>query len=152
MADTEDLISQDLKQAMLAKDAHKVSVLRSLKSAFTYAKVAPGADPEGLSDEAVLAIVAKEAKKRQESADSFRQAGQEDRAAEELAEKAIIDAYLPAQLSEDELKTLVDKAVGALDEISPKAMGHVIGTVKQQAGPAADGALIAKLVKERLQQ
>lgn len=146
----EDKISQDLKQAMLAKDATKVSVLRSLKSAFTYAKVAPGANPDGLSDEDVLTIVAKEAKKRQESADGFTQAGQPERAADELAEKAMIDAYLPAQLSEDELKGLIETAVAHLDEISPKAMGQVIGTVKQQAGPAADGALIAKLVKERL--
>jgi len=147
----EDKIAADLKSAMLARDAQRTGVLRSLKSAFTYAKVAPGAAEDGtLADDAVLAIVAKEAKKRQESADSFTQAGQPDRAAEELAEKAIIEAYLPAQLSEDELKVLIEEEVAKLDDVSPKSMGQVIGAVKVKAGPAADGALVARLVKERL--
>jgi uncharacterized protein YqeY len=149
----ENKISQDLKAAMLAKDAQKVSVLRSLKSAFTYVKVAPGYvadDNDGLSDETVMGILAKEAKKRQESADSFQQAGQTDRAKSELAEKAMIQVYLPAQLGEAEIRELVTKAVAALDEVSPKMMGQVISSVKQQAGPTADGALIARLVKESL--
>jgi uncharacterized protein len=157
----EQKISQDLRTAMLAKDAQKVSVLRSLKSAFTYVKVAPGyvaSTSDGLnennelSDEAVMSILAKEAKKRQESADSFHQAGQEDRAQAEAEEKAIIEAYLPAQLSEDAVRELVTKAIAELDDVSPKAMGQVIAAVKQQAGPTADGALIARLVKEGLSQ
>ena len=146
----EDKITQDLKQAMLAKDATKVSVLRSIKSAFIYAKVAPGAAGGPLSDETLLALIAKEAKKRQESADSYTAANQLERAADELAEKAIIDGYLPAQLTEAELIELVAAEVAKLPEVSPKAMGSVIAAVKQQAGPAADGALIARLVKERL--
>lgn len=149
----EDKISQDLKTAMFAKDAQKVSVLRSLKSAFTYVKVVPGyvADNNGgISDDTVMAILAKEAKKRQESADSFRQAGQADRAESELAEKAMIEVYLPAQLSEADVRELVAKAIAQLDEVSPKMMGQVISAVKQQAGPTADGALIARLVKEGL--
>ncbi len=149
----EQKISQDLKTAILAKDAQKVSVLRSIKSAFTYVKVAPGFEggTSGvLSDEVVMAILAKEAKKRQESADSYNQAGQSERAQAEADEKAIIEAYLPAQLSEAEVRELVDRAVAALDEVSPKAMGQLIATVKQQAGLTADGALIARLVKESL--
>jgi len=138
---------------MLAQDSLRVSVLRSIKSAFTYAKVAPGAkiaDDGKLDDETVVQLLAKEAKKRQESADSFEKAGQPQRVEAELAEKAIIDAYLPAQLSEEELRQLVETEVAKLEEISPKVMGQVIGAVKQQAGPAADGGLIARLVKERL--
>lgn len=150
----QEKISQDLKAAMLSKDAQRTSVLRAIKSAFIYAKVAPGADAATaggqLDDQAVMTILAKEAKKRQESADSFRQAGQPDRAEAELAEKAIIEEYLPAQLSPDELRALVEQAVSQLPEVSPQAMGQVIGQVKAQAGPAADGALIASLVKERL--
>ena len=151
MADMQDRIVQDLKAAMLNRDAVRTSVLRSIKSAFIYAKVAPGSDgSEDLSDEAVLLILAKEAKKRQESADSFVQAGQPDRAEAELAEKVIISEYLPAQLSEAEVKAIVDEVVAQFDEVSPKLMGQVIGQVKVKAGPSADGALIARLVKERL--
>ena len=141
---------------MLAQDSLRVSVLRSIKSAFTYAKVAPGAkiaDDGKLDDETVVQLLAKEAKKRQESADSFEKAGQPQRVEAELAEKAIIDAYLPAQLSEEELRELVETEVAKLEEVSrssSRAMGQVIGAVKQQAGPAADGGLIARLVKERL--
>lgn len=149
----QDKINQDLKTAMLSKDVLRTSVLRSIKSAFIYAKTAPGADPSGqLTDDEVLTILAKEAKKRQESADSFEQAGQPDRAQEELAEKAIIEEYLPAKLSDDELKALINEVVAGLDEVSPKVMGQVIGQVKAKAGPAADGGQIAQLVKERLSE
>jgi uncharacterized protein YqeY len=147
----QDKINQDLKTAMLSKDVLRTSVLRSIKSAFIYAKTAPGADRSGeLGDDEVLAILAKEAKKRQESADSFVQAGQPERAQDELAEKAIIEEYLPAKLGEDEVKALIEEAVAGLDEVSPKAMGQVIGHVKAKAGPSADGGQIAQLVKERL--
>jgi len=152
MGTVEAQINQDLKQAMLAKDTVKLNVLRSIKSAFTYAKVAPGASAEALTDDEVMVLVAKEAKKRQESADSFMQAGQPERAEAELAEKAMIEVYLPAQLSESELRELIEIAVNGLSEVSPKAMGQVIGAVKAKAGPAADGSLIARLVKERLNQ
>jgi uncharacterized protein len=147
----QDKINQDLKTAMLSKDVLRTSVLRSIKSAFIYAKTAPGANPSGeLTDEEVLVILAKEAKKRQESADSFVQAGQPDRAESELAEKTIIEEYLPAKLSEDEVKALIEEVVAGLDEVSPKAMGQVIGQVKAKAGPSADGGQIAQLVKQRL--
>jgi uncharacterized protein len=148
----QDKIAQDLKAAMLSKDVLRTSVLRSIKSAFTYAAVAPGATSSELGDDQVLAILAKEAKKRQESADSYKQANQSEREAAELAEKRIIEEYLPAQLSEDELRALVETAVSQLGEVSPKAMGQVIGQVKAKAGAGADGALIARLVKERLSQ
>lgn len=146
----EDKITADLKEAMLSKDVRRTSVLRSLKTAFTYAKVAPGASEGGMSDDAVIQILAKEAKKRQESADSYLQAGQPQRADDELAEKNIIEEYLPAQLSEDELLGLIEEAVAKLGQVTPQAMGQVIGAVKAKAGPAADGGLIARLVKERL--
>jgi len=147
----QEQVQQDLKAAMLAGDARRVSVLRSLKSAITYALVSGSAKSEGLNDEEVLAIFSKEAKKRQESADSFVKAGNQERADEELAEKAIIEGYLPPALSEDEVKILVEQAVAQLNEVSPRAMGQVIASVKQASQGRADGALIAKLTKERLQ-
>lgn len=151
----EDKITSDLKEAMLAKDAFRTSVLRSLKSAVTYAKVAPGSNDRGLPDDEVMQILAREAKKRQESADSFLKAGQPERADDELSEKNIIDAYLPAQLNEDELRGLIEEVVAKLDaaELSSKGtVGQVIGAVKAKAGPVADGAAIARLVQERLRQ
>lgn len=143
-------VEQDLKAAMLAGDTQRVTVLRSLKSAITYAKVAGQNKVDELSDAEVLQIFAKEAKKRQESADGFSAGGKTESAAAELAEKVIIEAYLPPALSEDEVAQLVDAAVAKLAEKSSKAMGQVIAEVKAAAKGRADGALIAKLTKERL--
>ena len=78
------------------------------------------------------------------------QGGDQGRADAELAEKAIIDAYLPKQLSEAEISKLVDEAIAETGAAGPQAMGQVIGDVKKQAGAAADGAVIARLVKEKL--
>jgi uncharacterized protein YqeY len=144
-------LEQDLKVAMLARDTRRVSVLRSLKSAITYALVAGKTKSDGLSDEEVLRLFVKEAKKRQESVDSFMVAGSPERAKEELAEKAIIESYLPPALSEIEVKKLVDETLSQFAEISPKIMGQAISQVKDAARGRADGALIARLVKERLQ-
>lgn len=143
-------IEQDLKVALLEGDKLKVSTLRSLKSAILYEEVARGERQHGLSDEGILAVLAKEAKKRQESADLYLKGGEEPRAEQELAEKAIIENYLPAKLSEDELVKVIDTVIESNDAAGPQAMGQVIGQVKQQVGAAADGATIARLVKERL--
>jgi uncharacterized protein YqeY len=148
-----DQITADLKQAMLAGDKLKVEVLRGLKSAILYAEVAAGArSGGGLDDIAVTAVLSKESKKRQESADLYTQGGAGDKAQRELSEKAIIDGYLPASLSEAELQALIDKVVTALGGLNPQTMGQVIGRVKLDAGPAADGAIIARLVKETMGQ
>lgn len=146
----EDRIEQDLKTALLAHDAQRVSVLRGLKSVILNVKVAEGKRESGLSDDEVLAIFSKEAKKRQESADLYEQGGSAEKAEAELAEKAIIEEYLPEQLSEDELAKLIDEAIAATGAKEQKDMGKVIGMVRSKAGSAADGALIAKLAKEKL--
>ena len=106
----EDKLEQDLKTALLAHDAQRVSVLRGLKSVLLNVKVAEGKRDNGLEDDQVLTIFAKEAKKRQESADLYKQGGDVDRETAELAEKAIIQEYLPEQMSEEELAKLVDEA------------------------------------------
>ena len=146
----EEKLEQDIKSAMLARDAQRLSTLKQVKSVLLNVKVASGKRASGLSDEEVLPILAKEAKKRQESADLYRQGGSLDRADTELAEKAIIEAYLPAQLSEDEVIRLVEKVIAETGASGPQAMGPVIGQVKKLAGPGADGATIARLVKEKL--
>jgi uncharacterized protein YqeY len=148
----EATLDQDLKAALLSHDAPTVSTLRMLKSALLYAKVAAGSKGSELDDDTVISIFSKEAKKRQESADLFARGGNRAKADAELAEKATIEKYLPAQLSEDEVKTLVDEVVSALPDADPSKMGQIIGQVRAKAGAAADGGTIARLVKERLAQ
>lgn len=143
-------LEQDVKSALLAGDKDRVTTLRGLKSVILYAEVAKGSRAEGLDDQEILVLFAKEAKKRQESADLYKQGGNEEKAAAELAEKAIIEGYLPKQLTDDELIAIVDEVVAGFTEISPQLMGQVIGQVKQKTEGRADGARIAKLVKERL--
>jgi uncharacterized protein YqeY len=103
-----------------------------------------------LSDEEVTAVFTKEAKKRQESADLFAQGGNQEKAEAELAEKAVIQQYLPEQVGEEDIIKIVDQVITETGASGMQAMGQVMGAVKQQTGAGADGALVAKLVKERL--
>lgn len=145
-------IDHDLKTAMIAQDKAKVTTLRGLKSVILDAEIAEGKRDSGLSDEAVTQLLVKEVKKRRESIELYEKAGATDKAEVEKAEISCIEQYLPAAMSEDDIKALVDKAVAAAGEVSMQQMGQIIGQVKAQAGPAADGAVIAKLVKEKLSQ
>lgn len=148
----EQQIEKDLKAALLASDRIKVATLRSLKNALLYAKVGENSRSTALTNETVISILSKEAKKRQESADLYSQAGEAERTKTELAEKAIIDTYLPAQLAEDDIMQIVDQTIDELSVHDTSSMGKVIGIVKQKTTGAADGATIARLVRERLSQ
>lgn len=148
----EQRLEQDLKKAMLAGDAKRVMTLRNMKSALLNVKVASGKRESGLTDEEVLPVLSKEAKKRQESADFYVQGGSQERADQELSEKAIIEEYLPKQLSAEDVAVIVDEVITSLGVSGPAAMGQVIGQVKAKTGASADGSLIAKLVKEKLAQ
>jgi|AntRauTorckE6833_2_1112554.scaffolds.fasta_scaffold00341_10 uncharacterized protein YqeY len=143
-------LNTDLKQAMLAGDKARAETIRGLKSAILYAEVAGSNREDGLSDEKAVAVLAKEAKKRQESIDAYQQSGNHEQAEAEQAEKVIIDGYLPEQVSEEELKAMVEKACESYNELSMRDMGEIIGKIKAQAGPGADGSLVARLVKERI--
>jgi uncharacterized protein YqeY len=143
-------LERDLKVALLAGDKERATVIRSLKSVILYAEVAKGVRDDGLGDAEIIELFAKEAKKRQESADLYIKGGSEDRAALELAEKKIIEGYLPQQLSEEELVAIIDQTVTDIDATGLQVMGMVIGKVKQLTSGRADGARIAALVKERL--
>jgi uncharacterized protein len=146
----EQQIEQDLKTALLAGDSERVTTLRGLKATLLNVKVATGKRDSGLTDEEVLPHLSKQAKQRQESADMYVQGGDQARADKELAEKAIIEAYLPAQLSEAEVSQLIDDVISASNASGMSAMGQVIGQVKAQTGATADGSVIARLVKEKL--
>ena len=148
----EKRIEQDLKAALLSGDSLKASTLRSIKSALLYVKVEKGKRDSGLTEDEEIAVLAKESKKRQESADLYLRGKSEERAETELKEKAIIDQYLPKQLSEAELIAVVDGVISESGLQGVSDMGKAIAAVKQKTAGAADGAMVARLVKERLQK
>lgn len=144
----ETRLEADIKQALLGGDKPRAEVLRGLKSAMLYEKVAKNLREQGLNDEQFMAIVTREVKKRAESADLYAKAGVQDRADKELSEKAILEEYLPQQLTDDELNAIVDDVVGLLGDDAP--MGQVIGAVRAKVGARADGKRIADAVKTKL--
>ena len=145
-----DRINADLKTAMLARDEFRTTTLRGLKAAILNEEVAKGLREEGLSDDVIEQLIAREAKKRDEAAGLFEQGGNQVSADKERAEKVLLSDYLPEQMSSDDLKQLVADVVAEFKPEGMKDMGRVIGAVKAKAGNTADGALIAQLVKDSL--
>lgn len=148
----EQRLEQDIKSALLAGDSVKATTLRGLKATLLNVKVAEGTRNQEMSDEQIIGLFSKEAKKRQESADLYVQGGNQVKADQELTEKAIIETYLPAKLDEAAITAVVDETIAELGATDMKAMGQVIGAVKAKTAGAADGGVIARLVKERLAQ
>ncbi len=146
----EERLEQEIKAALLGGDKVKATTLRGLKATLLNVKVAEGKRDSGLSDDEVIQVLVKQAKQRQESADLYKQGGNQEKADAELAEKAIIEAYLPEQMDEDELNKLIDEVISQTGVSGTQAMGQVIGQVRAKAGATADGAVIARLVKEKL--
>lgn len=144
-------INADLKTAMLARDAFTVETLRGLKAAILNEEVAKNARDTGLGDDVVEQLIAKESKKRDESAELFERGGNQASAYKERAEKVILSHYLPEQMSESDVKAVVDQVVAELKPEGMKDMGRVISAVKSQIGTSADGSVIAKLVKDSIQ-
>ncbi len=145
-------LHDDLTSAMKAREQVTTSTLRMVLAAINVAEVAGDTAVE-LNDDQVVGVLRSEAKKRAESAEIYAQAGRTESADKERAELAVIERYLPAAPDTSQLQALVDAAVAAAaaDGITgPKAMGQVIKTVREQAGPGADGAAIATLVKTAL--
>jgi uncharacterized protein YqeY len=143
-------INDDLKAALLGGDRFAAETLRGIKAAILNEEVAKGKRESGLDDSNIEQVLAREVKKRLESAALYEQNNREDSAESERREADIIRVYLPKQLTEPELKTIVDAKVAELGATDVKMMGQVIGAVKQDVGNTADGAMIAKLVKEAL--
>ena len=144
-------IAADFKTAMLARDTFATELLSGLKAAILNEEVAKGARDEGLADDAIEALIAREVKKRDEAAGLFEQGGNQASADKERREAEALKEYLPEQMSEADVQKLVDETIVELKPEGMKDMGRVIGAVKAKAGNAADGALIANLVKTSLQ-
>lgn len=145
-------IAQDLKTAMLSGDKRKVEALRIVKSAILDAEVSSGARESGLPEGELLKVLAKEAKKRQESIQLYEDNDNQVAADQEKYELSLIEVYLPDAMSDEELEGLVGAAITELGADGMKDMGKVIQVVKEKAGPTVDGGTLARLTKKALQQ
>jgi len=146
-------IAADMTAAMKAKDADRLSVLRMLKARMLEAEVehrAKQGRDYSLGDEEALAVISSYAKQRRDSIDAYRQGGREDLASKEQAELAIVQTYLPAQLSEEEIRRLAREAVAACGASSPKDIGAVMKALMPKVKGAADGGTVNRIVRELL--
>lgn len=142
----QDRILSDMVQAMKDKNTQKLGVLRMVKAAFlTAAKDKPKEGGTVLSDEEVVGILKREGKKRKESAAAFTTGNRKDLADTELAELAIIEAYLPAQMSADAIRDIVNSVI---TEKGKANFGAVMGAVMQQVNGQADGSIVREVVNE----
>ncbi|HEX5394867.1 MAG TPA: GatB/YqeY domain-containing protein [Candidatus Saccharimonadales bacterium] len=146
----QERIDGDLKAALLAGEKAKVETLRGLKGAILNEAIAQGVKDKGLDDEQIQKVMMKESKKRAEAADLYKKGGNSERAEAELAEKALIDAYLPEQADESQIAAAVDKAMAGIESPTMADMGKIIGAVKAELGAAADGSTVARIAKEKL--
>ncbi|MDF2732717.1 MAG: hypothetical protein K0S92_1350 [Desertimonas sp.] len=145
-------LQTDLTASMKARDELTTSTLRMLRAAITNAEVA-GAEAIDLTDDQAIAVLQSEAKKRAEAAEIYEQAGRSESAVKERAELAVIERYLPAAMSDDELQAIVTEEVAAATAAGAqgqRAMGPVIKAVRERVGAAADGTRIAAMVKAAL--
>ena len=143
-------IAADLKAAMFAKDAEKLSVLRMLKSAVKYAAIEKGGADSVPTDLEVLSVVRKEVKKREDSIASFTQAGRNDMADKEKKEMEFLKTMLPAQLTPEKLEQLVKEAIAEVGATSKAQMGSVMKAAQSKAAGQADGKTLSQLVQRLL--
>lgn len=139
----QDKIDQDIKVALKAGDKQRLNTLKMVKSALQNAAIANMGE---LSDDDAIKVLKKEAKKRNEAAEMYDGASESERAEAEKAEAAIIDEYLPEQMSEAEIEAIVDKIIAD----GADNMGQIMGMVMKQTAGQADGGTVSKIVKEKL--
>lgn len=144
-----DQVSNDIKSAMLAKDKVRLEALRGIKKEFLEAKTAKGADGE-LTDDMAMKILAKMVKQRKESAQIYTEQNRPDLAEPELAEAAVIETYLPKQMTEEELTEALKAIIAQVGATTPQEMGKVMGVATKKLAGRADGRAISAKVKELL--
>lgn len=140
-------IADDMRAAMKAREQGRVAALRMLMAAVKNAEVEKLHD---LSDDEVIEVVAREAKRRRESIDAFDKGGRTDLVEKESAELGVLEGYLPSKLTDDELAALVDQAIAETGATTPKQMGEVMKALMPKVRGRADGAQVSALVKARL--
>ena len=144
-----DVISNDIKEAMKAKDKVKLETLRNVKKFFLEAKTAPGAN-DTLTDDAALKIMQKLVKQGKDSAAIYTGQGRSDLAETELAQEAVIGAYLPKQMGAEELEAALKTIIAEVGATGPQDMGKVMGVATKQLAGKAEGRAISAKVKELL--
>ena len=149
MAELKERLRADLNAAMRARDQVRMRTLRMALTSITNEEVA-GASARDLTDDEVLKVLTREARKRRDAAEAFSAAGRSDQAAAERAEGDVLAGYLPAQLSDDELAALVDAAIAETGASGMASMGQVMKTVTPRVANRADGARVAAEVRRRL--
>ena len=142
-------IESDIKQAMLAKDKDKLRALRAIKSLILLAETEKGGS-DGISEQQEIQILTKAAKQRKDSLEVYETQGRDDLAEVERAELAIIETFLPKQLTEEELRAELEKIIADTGASSPKEMGKVMGVATKALAGKADGKLISTIVKQLL--
>ena len=147
---TKQQLQEDLKKSMLARDAEKTSVLPMLLSAINYYEIQKGGAGYEATAEDVLSMLQKEVKMRRDSVEQFMTAGREDLVAKETKEMAILETYLPEQMSEEDIRMLVKEAIMQTSAKTPQDMGKVMGFLMPKTKGKADGGLVSKIVKEQL--
>src|SRR6185437_3175498 len=147
---TKAQLKEELKQSMLARDAEKTSTLRMVISALGYYEIEKGGAGYEATEEDIESVLQKQAKQRRDSIEQFKAGGRDELAEKETKELNLIESYLPAQMSEEDVKTLVDEAVAQTGASSPADMGKVMGALMPKVKGKADGSLVSRLVKERL--
>jgi uncharacterized protein YqeY len=141
-------ISGEIKAAMKSGDKIRLGTLRMLATSIRNREIEAGHD---VTEEEFVEVVGREVKRRREAADAFADAGREELAQKERAEQEVLEAYLPEQLSEDEVRGLVDEAITATGASGPKEAGKVIGHVMSRHKGKVDGGLVNRLARERLE-
>lgn len=145
----EEKINADIKTAMLAKEKDKLEALRAIKSAVLLAKTDKGSTGD-ISSDVELKMLQKMVKQRKEAADIYVQQNRQELADVELFQASVIEAYLPAQMSEAEIKSVIAKIIADSGAASAKDMGKVMGAASKELAGKADGKLISQIVKEML--
>jgi len=149
VAELKDRLRADLNAAMRARDQVRMRTLRMALTSITTEEVA-GTTARDLTDDEIVRVLTREARKRKEAAEAFSAAGRDDRAAAERAEGDVLAGYLPAQLSDDELAALVGAAIAETGASGMSSMGLVMRTVTPRIAGRADGARVAAEVRRRL--
>lgn len=147
---TKQQLQDELKQAMLARDTEKTSVLRMIISAIGYYEIQKGGAGYEATEEDVLTVLQKEAKQHKDSIEQFTAGNRPELAEKEQKELAIIQAYLPEQMSEDEIRGLVKEAIAQTGASTPQDMGKVMGALMSKTKGKADGTVVSTIVREAL--
>ena len=144
-----ETLKSDLTEAIRSSDKVVSGTIRMVLTAITNEEVS-GKEARVLTEDEIITVLSREAKKRREAAEEFAKANRPDKSAEEKAEGEVIARYLPAQLSEDDIKKMIAAAVASTGAAGPGDMGKVMGAIKGQIAGKADGSLVSSLVKATL--